>query len=272
MILKSDGVTLITAVETDNQNFRTQLIPCTSPVDDHASCRAAETVLAKESPTQEGKRSSTWDIDNWRKRLTRTIEQLVGTRTDRVMFFGKGGMITLSVVTIMRRICEGVESVLDYDFTDLNTRLGVKNLTHHMLNVESFCSSTVRAILGQECTLILVHTGTDHTVLLIDKHWLQAAIVVVSSSETTVRPLQCERSDETLVLASFLGADSVIRKGIMKRHGRSFNDNPKCAERQAVFREHLCKSGGAPSWVEPVACPVLSRSSFGVDAQQLVAA
>ena len=37
------------------------------------------------------------------------------------------------------------------------------------------------------------------------------------------------------------------------------------------FREQLCKSGGAPSWVEPVACPVLSRSSFGVDAQQLVA-
>ena len=50
-----------------------------------------------------------------------------------------------------------------------------------------------------------------------------------------------------------------------------FNDNPKCAERQAVFREQLCKSGGAPSWVEPVACPVLSRSCFGVDAQQLVA-
>ena len=67
MILKSDGVTLITAVEitvqgkgtVDNQTFQTQLIPCTSPVDDHASNRAAETVLAKESSTQEGKRSST---------------------------------------------------------------------------------------------------------------------------------------------------------------------------------------------------------------------
>ena len=67
MILKSDGVTLITAVEitvqgkgtVDNHTFQTQLIPCTSPVDDHASIRAAETVLAKESSTQEGKRSST---------------------------------------------------------------------------------------------------------------------------------------------------------------------------------------------------------------------
>ena len=97
-------MTLIRAIETDNQNFQTQLIPCTSPVDDHASSRATETVLAKESSTQEGKRTSTWDIDNWRKRLTRADEQLVGTRTDRVMFFGKEGMITLKVVTITRRI------------------------------------------------------------------------------------------------------------------------------------------------------------------------
>ena len=33
----------------------------------------------------------------------------------------------------------------------------------------------------------------------------------------------------------------------------------------------LCKSDGAPSLVEPVACPVLTRSCFRVDAQQLVA-
>ena len=44
-----------------NQNFQTQLIPCTSPVDDHASNRAAETVLAKEPSAQKGKRSSTCD-------------------------------------------------------------------------------------------------------------------------------------------------------------------------------------------------------------------
>ena len=101
MVLKSDGVTLFTAVETTvqgqgtvhNQNFQKQLIPCTIFVDDHASSRATETVLAKEFPTQEGNRSSTWDIDNWLKRLTRTNEQLIGTQTDRVMFFGKEEMI-----------------------------------------------------------------------------------------------------------------------------------------------------------------------------------
>ena len=77
MIFKSDDVTLITAMETDNQNFQTQLIPYTSPVDDHASSRAAETAPAKESSTQEEKRSSPWDIDNWLKRSTRTNEQLM---------------------------------------------------------------------------------------------------------------------------------------------------------------------------------------------------
>ena len=114
-------------------------------------------------------------------------------------------------------------------------------------SVEYVCSSAVKATLDSECQLILVLTEADRTVLLIDKYWPQAAISVMSSSETTVRQLQCERSDETLVLASFPGADSVIRKGIahaksaflvstgMKRHGRSFNDNPKCAEREAGF-------------------------------------
>ena len=51
MVLKSDGVTLLTAVETTvqgkgtvhNQNFQTQLMPCTIFVDDHASSRATET-------------------------------------------------------------------------------------------------------------------------------------------------------------------------------------------------------------------------------------
>ena len=57
----------------------------------------------------------------------------------------------------------------------------------------------------------------------------------------------------------------------MKRHGRSFNDNPKCEERKAGFYERLCKSDGAPSLMEPVACRVLSRSCYCVEAQQLVA-
>ena len=53
MILKNDGGTLITAVErtvqgkgtADNQNFQTQLILCTSPVDDHATNGAVETMV-----------------------------------------------------------------------------------------------------------------------------------------------------------------------------------------------------------------------------------
>ena len=37
------------------------------------------------------------------------------------------------------------------------------------------------------------------------------------------------------------------------------------------FACRLCKSGKAASWVEPVACPVRSRSCFRLDAQQLEA-
>ena len=152
-----------------------------------------------------------------------------------------------------------------------------------MIGSDEFDTSQVKATLDSGCKLILVLTETDHTVLLIDKYWLQAAILMMSSSETTVRQLHCERSDEILVLASFLCADSVIQGAIahaksavlvstgMKRHGRSFNDNPKCEEREARFCERLCKSDGAPSLVEPVACPVLTRSCFRVDAQQVVA-
>ena len=52
MIRKNDGL-LITAVErtvqgkgtVDTQNFQTQLIPCTSPVDDHATNGAVETMV-----------------------------------------------------------------------------------------------------------------------------------------------------------------------------------------------------------------------------------
>ena len=42
-------------------------------------------------------------------------------------------------------------------------------------------------------------------------------------------------------------------------------------QRQAVLRKSLCEYDGALFWVEPVACRVLSRYSYGVDAQQLVA-
>ena len=52
-----------------------------------------------------------------------------------------------------------------------------------------------------------IHLLTDHTVLLIDKFELQEAIFVMFlccfTEHQTVRQLQCERSDETLVFVSF---------------------------------------------------------------------
>ena len=142
--------------------------------------------------------------------------------------------------------------------------------------VEFNCSSAVKATLDLGYKLILLLTETTQFFSLT-KYWLQAAILVMSSSETTVRQLLCERSDETLVLAAVIfggiahATSAVLVSTGIKRHGRSFNDNPKFEEREAEFYERLCKSDGAPSLVEPVACPVLTRSCFRVDAQQLVA-
>ena len=91
-----------------------------------------------------------------------------------------------------------------------------------MLNVEFICSSAVKATLDSGCKLILVLT---ETVLLIDKYWLQAAILVMSSSETTVRQLLCERSDESLVLDAFLCADSAIQVGHRSREVCGFGEH-----------------------------------------------
>ena len=111
--------------------------------------------------------------------------------------------------------------------------------------------------------MILVLTETEHTVLLIDKYWLQAAILVMSSSETTVRQLLCERSDETLVLAAFLCADSgaiahansavLVSTGI-KRHGRSLTTTRNVKREKRSFTSDFANL--------MVACPVLTRSVF----------
>ena len=82
------------------------------------------------------------------------------------------------------------------------------------------------------------------------------------------------------MLAAFLCADSVIQGGDRSREVCGFGEHWKKKawqiiqrqpEMEAEFCERLCKSDGAPSLVEPVACPVFTRSCFRVDAQQLVA-
>ena len=204
MILKSDDVPLIRALVTavqkkwavDNQNFHAQLVPCTSPADDLASNRAAETLLAKEPGAQEGKRFSTWDIGIWLELSTRTSEHLVGTRTG---------------VTRARPVKRRPEP-LKWD---------------------------------GELSLVA---------------WLIDGPVARPEAGWTPTP-GCKTCDE--------GGSG------MKRRGRPSDNNPECALRQAVFRERPCEveivsADGAPPLMELVDCPVLSRSSIGVDAQQPV--
>ena len=68
-------------------------------------------------------------------------------------------------------------------------RLGVMSLTHHMLNVESICSSALKVILDSECQLILDLTETYHTVFLIDKYWLHAACLSVDAQQLAATDL-----------------------------------------------------------------------------------
>merc|ERR1712176_400498 len=67
--------------------------------------------------------------------------------SDCVMLSGEtaAGAFPLNAVTIMRRICEEAENVVDYDSLYLTLRQGVLGRFKHMSAVESICSSAVKA-------------------------------------------------------------------------------------------------------------------------------
>merc|ERR1711988_927979 len=69
--------------------------------------------------------------------------------TDCVMLSGEtaGGSFPKEAVTIMRRICEEAEEVIDYDSLYLNTRLGTIGEIGEMSDVEAMCSSAVKTTM-----------------------------------------------------------------------------------------------------------------------------
>merc|ERR1712232_1062945 len=85
--------------------------------------------------------------------------------TDCVMLSGEtaGGAFPLNAVTIMRRICEEAEAVIDYDSLYLGLRMGTLQKYQTMSAVESVCSSAVKATIDAACPLIVVLTETGHT-------------------------------------------------------------------------------------------------------------
>eukprot|EP00747_Dinoflagellata_sp_TGD_P133497 gnl/TRDRNA2_/TRDRNA2_175204_c0_seq5.p1 gnl/TRDRNA2_/TRDRNA2_175204_c0~~gnl/TRDRNA2_/TRDRNA2_175204_c0_seq5.p1 ORF type:complete len:512 (-),score=131.81 gnl/TRDRNA2_/TRDRNA2_175204_c0_seq5:934-2469(-) len=134
--------------------------------------------------------------------------------TDCVMLSGEtaGGAYPLNAVTIMRKICEEAEAVLDYDQLYLSMRLNSGKVS----SVEAVCSAAVKSTVDSDCKLIVVLTETGFTARHIAKYRPKVPILAISASETTVRQLLCVRGVIPVTTASFVGTDSVIQKALVK--------------------------------------------------------
>jgi len=138
--------------------------------------------------------------------------------TDCVMLSGEtaGGKFPVNAVSIMRRICEEAEAVVDYDSLYLNLRLGTLGQFNTVDQVESTCSAAVKATIDSNCPLIVVLTETGHTARAIAKYRPKAPILAICASETSIRQLNLVRGVIPLLTASFVGTDAVIVKALDK--------------------------------------------------------
>merc|ERR1712071_263073 len=82
--------------------------------------------------------------------------------TDCVMLSGEtaNGAFPLRAVTVMRRICEEAEEVLDYGSLYLRIRMGVLHQFGKMSHVESVCSAAVKTAIDAKSALIVTLTET----------------------------------------------------------------------------------------------------------------
>merc|ERR1712070_1081920 len=137
--------------------------------------------------------------------------------TDCVMLSGEtaAGSFPINAVSIMRRICEEAESVLDYNGLYLNIRMGMLKFGP-MSSAESICSSAVKSTVDSNCPLIIALTETGSTALMIAKYKPKATILAITASETAVRQLLVIRGVVPMLTASFVGTDSVIQKALTR--------------------------------------------------------
>merc|ERR1712176_1246742 len=126
------------------------------------------------------------------------------------------GAFPLESVTIMRKICEEAEQVLNYEKSFQHIREAVMHRHGKMSMVESVCSSAVETSLDCEAPLIIALTETGHTATLIAKYRPQCPILAITASETTCRQLLVARGVIPMLTASFVGTDSVIQKALAK--------------------------------------------------------
>mmetsp|Transcript_8212 Transcript_8212/g.9096 ORF Transcript_8212/g.9096 Transcript_8212/m.9096 type:complete len:510 (-) Transcript_8212:222-1751(-) len=137
--------------------------------------------------------------------------------SDCVMLSGEtaAGGYPVEAVTIMRKVCQTTEKILDYSSLYLSTRMQVVE-NGAMTPVESVCSSAVKAAIDAKCKLIVALTETGSTAVQIAKYRPEAPILAITASESTVRHLQVVRGVIPMLTASFVGTDSVIAKAVAK--------------------------------------------------------
>jgi len=135
--------------------------------------------------------------------------------TDCVMLSGEtaAGGYPLEACTIMRKICQTTEEILDYGSIYLNTRLQVM-AKGTMSPVEGVCSSAVKAAIDCDAKLIVALTETGATAVTLAKYRPKAQILAITASETTQRHLYISRGVVPMLTASFVGTDSVIAKAL----------------------------------------------------------
>jgi len=137
--------------------------------------------------------------------------------TDCVMLSGEtaAGAFPINAVTIMRRICEEAESVLNFQSGYQSILAGVMS-KGKMSPAESVCASAIQAAMDSNCPLIVALTETGSTACLLAKYRPKCPILAITASESTSRQLLVVRGVISMLTASFVGTDSVIQKALAK--------------------------------------------------------
>jgi len=137
--------------------------------------------------------------------------------TDCVMLSGEtaAGGYPLESVTIMRKICQNTEQILDYESLYSGKHCRTKD-TGVVNSVEALCSSAVKAAVDAESKLIVALTETGSTAFALAKYRPKATILAITASESTLRHLLVCRGVLPMLTASFVGTDSVIAKAVAK--------------------------------------------------------
>jgi len=135
--------------------------------------------------------------------------------TDCVMLSGEtaAGGYPLEAVTIMRKVCQTTEEILDYGSIYTNTREQVLK-KGVMSQVEGVCSSAVKAAIDCESKLIVALTETGSTAVMLAKYRPKAQILAITASDSAQRHLRLSRGVIPMLTASFVGTDSVIAKAL----------------------------------------------------------